>query len=372
MPDIDLGLRSAGVAISLVLGATVVARSGWRRRADLLAVVACSAAYVACSAPARPCCGTPLALPLLLAAIAFPFALWRLARVVLEDDTSVPRPAWAGLAVLLASGLAVAADYLGLAAPARIAGAITNKLAALAFVGGALLALWRSGQGDLVEGRRRLRWLLIGYLGCYGLAVMAAETYLLGTHPPPWVDLVNVALIDLTLLVACVYLLAPSATALETLFAWEAPERGSRAASAPSPAVPARTFQEPQLERLLALMEQEKIYRDPDLTIGALAARVGLAEHALRGLIHAHLGHRNFAAFVNGYRLREVRERLQDPRVARRPVLTLALEAGFGSVGPFNRLFKERFGVTPTAFRAQACSTPPQPTLATVASSPPD
>jgi hypothetical protein len=103
--ELDLGLRSAGVAISLVLMLTVLARTGWRQRADLLAVVACSAAYLVCSSPARPCCGTPLALPLLLAAIAFPFAFWRLARVVLEDDASIPRAAWAGLAVLLPSGL---------------------------------------------------------------------------------------------------------------------------------------------------------------------------------------------------------------------------------------------------------------------------
>lgn len=360
--DLDLGLRSAGVAISLVLMLTVAVRSGWRQRADLLAVVACSAAYVVCSAPARPCCGTPLTVPLLLAAIAFPFAFWRLARVVLEDDTSVPRLAWVGLAVLLASGLGAAADYLALANPWRMAGAVTNKLAALAFVGAALLALWRSWQGDLVEGRRRLRWLLIGYLGSYGLAVMVGETYLLGDQPPPWVDLLNVAMIDLTLLVTCVYLVAPSAPALETLFA-SPPQEGERP-PAPAPAPEGRSSDEPQLARLRALMQDEKVYRDPDVTVGALAARVGVAEYVLRRLIHDHLGHRNFAGFVNEYRLQEVRERLRDPALARRPVLTLALEAGFGSIGPFNRLFKERFGTTPTAYRAQGEGASPREELA--------
>jgi AraC-like DNA-binding protein len=111
-------------------------------------------------------------------------------------------------------------------------------------------------------------------------------------------------------------------------------------------------------------MEDEKVYRDPALTVGSLATRVGVPEYALRRLIHDHLGHRNFASFVNEYRLQEVRERLQDPSLARRPVLTLALEAGFGSIGPFNRLFKERFGITPTAFRAQGDTAQQQQGLA--------
>jgi AraC-like DNA-binding protein len=349
--DLDLGLRSAGVAISLVLMLTIAFRSGWRKRVDLLAVVACSAAYVVCSTPARPCCGTPLTLPLLLAAVAFPFAFWRLARVVLEDDTSVPRVAWALLAVMLVSGLMAAADYLEVANPWRMAGAVANKLAALGFVAGALLALWRSWQGDLVEGRRRLRLLLIGYLGIYGLAVMVGETYLLGQKPPPWVDLLNVAMIDLTLLATCVYLVAPNANALETLFASSVPE--DKLPVPPEPSAEERSADKPQLGRLRALMEDEKVYRDPDLTIGALAGRVGVAEYVLRRLIHEHLKYRNFASYVNEYRLQEVRAWLQDSTLARRPVLTLALEAGFGSIGPFNRLFKERFGITPSAFRVK-------------------
>jgi len=32
-------------------------------------------------------------------------------------------------------------------------------------------------------------------------------------------------------------------------------------------------------------------------------------------------------------------------------VLTIALEAGYGSIGPFNRAFRERFGMTPTEYR---------------------
>lgn len=33
------------------------------------------------------------------------------------------------------------------------------------------------------------------------------------------------------------------------------------------------------------------------------------------------------------------------------PILTIALDAGFGSLGPFNRAFRAETGLTPTEFR---------------------
>jgi hypothetical protein len=42
-----------------------------------------------------------------------------------------------------------------------------------------------------------------------------------------------------------------------------------------------------------------------------------------------------------------------DPARREIPVLTIALEAGFHSIGPFNRAFKALMGMTPTEFRRQ-------------------
>jgi AraC-like DNA-binding protein len=46
-----------------------------------------------------------------------------------------------------------------------------------------------------------------------------------------------------------------------------------------------------------------------------------------------------------------VRAALVDPARRDLPVLTLALDAGFQSIGPFNRAFKAATGLTPTEFR---------------------
>ncbi|HUN52298.1 MAG TPA: helix-turn-helix domain-containing protein, partial [Candidatus Sulfotelmatobacter sp.] len=102
------------------------------------------------------------------------------------------------------------------------------------------------------------------------------------------------------------------------------------------------------LERL---MRGERIYRQEGLTIGALALKLGLPEYRARRLINQGLGYRNFNAFLNKYRIDEAAAALADPTQAEVPVLTIALDAGFQSLGPFNRAFKAETGLTPSEFR---------------------
>ncbi len=40
------------------------------------------------------------------------------------------------------------------------------------------------------------------------------------------------------------------------------------------------------------------------------------------------------------------------------PVLTIAMDAGFQSLGPFNRAFKADTGLTPSEYRRQALAAP--------------
>ncbi|MGH6625355.1 MAG: helix-turn-helix domain-containing protein [Burkholderiaceae bacterium] len=347
---LDFFLRSIGLAFSLVLMLVVAARGGWRPRADLLAVVACVGAYLVCATPSQPCCSSPAFLPLLLGAIGFPFAFWRLARVVLQDERGIPVPAWIGLAGLLVSGVFAATDYLGFAVAERMAFGGVNKAIAFVFVVGALLTAWRSWDGDLVEPRRKLRWVLVGYLGAYGLIILVGEVYLLGQPAPPWLDVLNVLMIDLTLLATLLFLVGVRPDAMQTLFDPAAPPE-REPPQQPSESVP--SSDEPILARLRRLMDEEKLYRDHELSVSRLATQLTVPEYILRRLIHDRLGYRNFAAFVNEYRLREVSQQLADPALDRRPILTLALEAGFGSIGPFNRIFRERHGITPTEFRTR-------------------
>ena len=81
---------------------------------------------------------------------------------------------------------------------------------------------------------------------------------------------------------------------------------------------------------------------------------LGHPEHRVRRLINGRLGYRNFTAFLNSYRIPEAQAILADPEQVRLPILTIALDLGYGSLGPFNRAFKAASGLTPTEFRQQA------------------
>ena len=104
-------------------------------------------------------------------------------------------------------------------------------------------------------------------------------------------------------------------------------------------------------QALQRLMTEQLAYRTEDLSITRLAAQLKVPEYRLRRLINQRLGHRNFNAFVNGYRLDEARAVLADPQRRHLPVLGIALDAGFQSIGPFNRAFKAATGRTPTEYR---------------------
>ena len=107
----------------------------------------------------------------------------------------------------------------------------------------------------------------------------------------------------------------------------------------------------PALERLTALLEEERICEREGLSLKDLADRVGLPEYRLRKLIHEQLGYRNFNALLHYYRIREACRQLGDPALRRTPILTIALSVGYASINTFSRGFREIMGVTPSAWR---------------------
>ena len=103
-------------------------------------------------------------------------------------------------------------------------------------------------------------------------------------------------------------------------------------------------------DRLMVLLRDEAIDARPDLRIGDVAARLGQPEYKVSQCISTALGFANFNRLINHHRIERAKGLLADPGQDR-PILEVAFDCGFGSVGPFNRAFKEQVGVTPRAFR---------------------
>ena len=218
-----------------------------------------------------------------------------------------------------------------------------------------LLGLWHALAGrttDLMEGRRRLRVVYAVAIALYTVLIIAADWLWPGGLSAAPLSLANsVALVTLIFVFA---VLAPPRTgapaAPATARPGSTPLANNEPRTAPPPTGPDATL----LQALGELMDQGKVYREPELSVASLSQKLDVPEYRLRRLINQELGHRNFSAFVNGYRLAEIETALGDPTQADVPILTIALDAGFGSIGPFNRAFKAHSGLTPTEYR-RAC-----------------
>jgi len=100
------------------------------------------------------------------------------------------------------------------------------------------------------------------------------------------------------------------------------------------------------------LMEKEKLYRNPDLTLPGLAKKLKLSANTLSQVLNGYCG-QTFYNFVNSYRLEEVVSMMRDPKWDDKSVLELLLEAGFKSKSTFNPIFKKWTGKTPSEYRKE-------------------
>jgi AraC-like DNA-binding protein len=203
------------------------------------------------------------------------------------------------------------------------------------------VASWRV---DLVEGRRRLR-----------LFVVAASSLYIGLNAFAQLAGVPRAMPAEASLSGALGLIAIAAVIAASLLRVGPQSLFPDAVETPRPVAPAEARGEPADQGLVGalghIMTSERAYRQDGLTIGTLAQQLGLPEYRLRRLINQALGYRNFNSFVNHYRIAEVKAALSDPHQAEVPVLTMALDAGFSSLGPFNRAFKAETGLTPSDYR---------------------
>ena len=97
------------------------------------------------------------------------------------------------------------------------------------------------------------------------------------------------------------------------------------------------------------LMVLNKRFREPDFSAQKLAAAVGLSERYVNELMHE--AGASFTVRLNELRLRSAAEQLAQPGSAR--ISDIAFDSGFNDLSYFNRCFRRRFGLTPSAARGR-------------------
>lgn len=105
-----------------------------------------------------------------------------------------------------------------------------------------------------------------------------------------------------------------------------------------------------KFECLCTLIEEHKIYTNPNLTIKSLSEQLTVRERELSNLIN-NCTKKNFHQFINQFRVLEFKRLIASDKAVQYSILGLARDAGFSSKSTFYKVFKELEGLTPSEYK---------------------
>lgn len=355
-------LRGAAAACLLIqlAGVARTQAAPWGRRLPVMLYLVSVLAYLACSAPQAPPLESPVMLPLLALCLIGAPSFW-LAVQALFDDRFERIRTQHGL--ILVAGLVLGAwMVIGEGSPHGRIGEFLFRGLQITLAAHALFIVVRDFRQDLLDIRIAVRRGFLIAVGLYTVGFLLIEPFAQNSeYVEAFRALHFTAIASLALIGALVFTDARWAILLSSTPA--SPDLRP----APQPASFAVGVERDGggkvahrlVPALTKMLEQGRVYHRAGISISALASELGASEHTLRRVINGQLGYRNFNDLLNRYRIGEAKRRLRaEPQV---PILTIALEAGFGSIGPFNRAFRQLTGHTPSAWRASPPADPPNP-----------
>jgi AraC-like DNA-binding protein len=209
--------------------------------------------------------------------------------------------------------------------------------------------------------RVNLRWLLGLTIAAFGIWLLATTLRITDVGARLRDDHISLAMAVLVYAIGYMGLRQPEVFRYETAeYPVPVPLKAVPASSPPRETEPSESRYERsglndlEAQRLksslLALMDAEKPWRDSELTLADLAARLNTTPHKLSEVLNSQI-EQTFYDFVNGYRVREVQRRIKAGDARALKMLALAMDAGFASKSTFNQAFKKHTSQTPSDFR---------------------
>lgn len=341
---IDVAFRGATVALLLVLAASLFRGFGTVLAGRLAAALALgSAAHAVTASVGATGPVSAVQAPLIAISTGNVVVFWLFTRALFDEAFKLRW--WHGLVWVAVAAFSFAnCMWLAPASGVRFS-IIAINLLALGFIVLAVVQTIRSWSADLVEGRRRVRVFIVSAAAVYGGLNALLQISMSGGGEAAMANAVNSAALAAVAAAISIAMMRVDGDELFPAPAEVRPGIGSAAEAGSSAA------DQKLIDALMRLMSDERIYRHDNISIGTLATKLGIPEYRLRRLINQRLGYRNFNVFLNEHRIAEAKAALADPGQADVPVITIAMDAGFQSLGPFNRAFKATTGVTPTEYR---------------------
>lgn len=108
-----------------------------------------------------------------------------------------------------------------------------------------------------------------------------------------------------------------------------------------------------KLEQLSSLMDQQKMYRDDDVSLASVAEQLEMSSHQLSELINTH-HEMSFSKYIREKRVEAAKIMLI--KDSRSSILSIGLGLGFKSQSNFYAAFKNSTGTSPGQFRKSAAN----------------
>jgi len=275
-----------------------------------------------------------------------PYLLWCFAFALLDDDFHPKRwPVWIKSAVVL-----VLIWFLYLFGYLQGVSVFhqANHFAQLICLVHVIYFSIKGLADDLVNGRRNVRLLLVTLTSVYLVIILMFEFGDASLRDSVVFSLSNgLFVLVSTSVISWCYFSGKFDDATPVLYQSTDEDEAKDLTKIDIPVKYERNFE--QLKQVM----NDGFYKESQLSITLLANKLTLPEHQLRDLINNYMGYKNFSEFLNSYRLPAACLALEDKAKVRLPILSIALELGYGSVGTFNRAFKAKMGKTPKEYRLQ-------------------
>ena len=108
-----------------------------------------------------------------------------------------------------------------------------------------------------------------------------------------------------------------------------------------------------QSQKLTSYLETQKPWLDSELNLNKLAELLQMPLHELSFLINSTL-HKNFSDLLHDYRIKEACRLLLEESYSDSKILSIAFDVGYTNKATFNAAFKNRMGVSPSAYKLLA------------------